>query len=187
MYKKLKNMVSKGRTNFRAAVEDKMTAFNSLIDIVSEEIDGIEYSIIQSSNADTSFLDEIRETFYDSIVKELYSVCEKGMGDLSKLNKAKWESVWGERPKGISDIEIYYRKIGERNAITLPSIESIWTDFKLFKELRNHVTHHKKEIINKELATINHSNKCKLDFIKSNITQVKELLLQTEQAVLKSI
>ena len=179
-------MVGKGRTNFRAAVEDKTLAIISLIDMVSEKTDELEHGMIQLSNADTFFLDEIRTAFYDSIVKEVYSMCEKEMGNLSKLNKAKWESAWGERPQGISDIEIYYRKIGEIHAITLPSIETIWPDFKLFKTMRNSVTHNKKETLNKGLSAINHSSKQKLIFIKSNIDQVKELLLQTEQAVLES-
>ena len=58
-------MVSKGRTNFRAMVEDKTAALYSLLDIVSSQLQELEDNIKHSSNVEPDFLIDIRE--YDIV------------------------------------------------------------------------------------------------------------------------
>ena len=168
-------MVSKGRTNFRAMVEDKITALDTLLGMVSTELNKIE----ESWGNDTVFLDEIRETLYHSIVKELYSLAEKGFAELSNKDKAKWKNEWGEKPKGVSDIEIYYRWLQDDCGGTLPPLKTVWVDFEKFHSIRKQVTHPKRE-------SFDIMRNLTMDFIDNNIEEVKQALLLAEQVILNS-
>ena len=172
-------MFGKGRSNFRAMVEDKMAALSSLLSIVSTEINKIENYFEKLSFSDTFFLDDIRETLYHSVAKELYSLAEKGIAELSKSNKAKWKVEWGDKPQGISDIEIYYRRMQDDYNGTLPPLETVWKDFKKFHSIRKYVTHPKKESENIE-------SQLTMVFIKKNMDQIKQMLRLLENVVLNS-
>lgn len=176
-------MISTGRTNFRAMVEDKTAALYSLLDIVSSQIQEMEDNIKHSSNVEPDFLFDIRETFFQSIVKELYSLSEKGLGELSTLKKATWPKERGKRP---ADIEIYYLKIQEISGNVLPPINEVWRDFEDFHIIRTINTHHKVVRINVECKTPDKNIQLTTDYLKRNIEQVKQMLLQAEQAVLDS-
>lgn len=176
-------MISTGRTNFRAMVEDKTAALDSLLDIVSSQIQEIEDNIKLSSNVEPDFLFDIKETFFQSIVKELYSLSEKGLGELSTLKKATWSKERGKRP---TDIEIYYLKIQEISGNVLPPINEVWRDFEDFHTIRTINTHHKVVRINVERKTPDKIIRLTTNYLKRNIEQVKNMLLQAEQAVLDS-
>lgn len=129
------------------------------------------------------YLSDIKENFFQSIVKELYALSEKGLGELSTLKKATWPKGNGKRP---TDIEIYYQKIQEICGNTLPPINAVWHDFEDFHIIRTRNTHHKLVYINVECKTPDKIIRLSTDYLKHNIEQVKNMLLQAEQAVLDS-
>ncbi len=127
-------------------------------------------------SVDTTVFDDMLCDFYASMEQRIYSYAEICMLELCKDKKAAQEerSAYMDNPENekVSNLTFYYRKIQAENAITLPSFKRIWTNYWEFHDVRNKITHNE---LSKSLTR---------DIIEKNIEEVRQLLLDTEQAIL---
>lgn len=193
-------MFAKGRTTYQAMVEDKAESLKLLLSNVPDYISDMRNKAEESANSvseeymewdedaqkevvrtwhpsvDTTVFDDMLCDFYASMEQRIYSYAEICMLELCKDKKAAQEerSAYMDNPENekVSNLTFYYRKIQAENAITLPSFKRIWTNYWEFHDVRNKITHNE---LSKSLTR---------DIIEKNIEEVRQLLLDTEQAIL---
>ncbi len=193
-------MITKGRTNFHAIVDDKSASLHLLFSVVPKQIQAMKKEVEDEANSvseeytewdedakkeivrtwhpsvDTTIFDDMLCDFYASMMQRVYSYAEICMLELCKDKKAAQEErfAYMDNPENekISNLTFYYRMIQNENEISLPAIKRIWTSYREFHDVRNEITH-------KEL-----SKSTPRELIEKSIEEVRKLLLNTEKTIL---
>lgn len=119
---------------------------------------------------DTSFVDDMLDLFYSSIVGRIYSYAENGLRVLSGVTSKP------KSPKGLPalcDLDLYYQEIINKYNITLPSIEVLWSDKVVFHKIRKEITH-------KGKCYLTETEKAGL---QTNVESVLKMLLFVEEQI----
>ena len=119
---------------------------------------------------DTQPFDDMQRSFLLSLVPRIYSFCETKLIELS-INKK--QPTYKEK-KGKADIFVYYEQIGRENDVVLPPLTSIWTQYDSFHRIRIQLTHYD---ITRPIQYMS------CGYIRQNIKQIEQLLLNTERII----
>ena len=168
-------MIAKGRNLFQSKVYSDAEAIKNLLttvpnfltklsqeletadNAISEEYEEWDFELqkkvlrVWHPSTDTTFIWEMMDVFYTSIVIKKDSFVENGLRTLLG------ENTKPKPPKGQkvpSDIDLYYSKIKEKYAVVLPDIKTLWPNKDNFHMIRKDIVHHGKCCITKE--EVNH-------------------------------
>lgn len=190
-------VVSKGRNDIRAAIEDfSMTIEALTIDInsyyksrVKEKKDDIQKIVIENSHEDyeilksmtyhltqeIEYLEDFHKEFLGMLLVKIYTYAETYFETL--LSRLSYDRIMalteykkdGQPANNVSEIEKYFYVLQKHKKLSVSNISDIWKDFKSVHSIRKSIIHH------------NTVNKCIcFDYIISNINQAYQLLITIE-------
>ena len=185
--------IAKGRTNMQALIEDEAYVIEGLLteielffeknmssarqrmnnDISKEDDDLVVKDIKSDYYAIESIYSNYSQSFIGLMVVKIYAYAESM---LEELMQTKRYTAKKKVKDDISDIEKFFKVICTERNISFQLLD-IWEDFACFHDLRRSYAH------NKGRKTEVHPT---YDLLRTNIYQIRELLLSIERAPLNN-